>query len=137
MPEKDLNQTLRSKYYLVLEGTCSKICASQAPTLKTVNQNLSEFPMLWGGQREMPGSNSELDPLPQTRSLRENQRFSLVAYPSISTLHSGLETAASLAPPWHCKISARANTGKHPEMATNQNHNGPSARLTNLSFSPG
>lgn len=60
----------------------------------------------------MPDSNSELDPLPQIRFLRENQRFSLVAYPSICTSHSGPETAASLAPPWHCKISATVNTGK-------------------------
>lgn len=91
----------------------------------------SDFPMQWGCHIEMPDSNSKLDPLSQIRSLRENQRFSFVAYPSICTLHRGLEITASLAPPWHCKISARANTGKHPEMATNQNHKGAAASLTN------
>lgn len=80
----------------------------------------SDFPMLWGGHIEMPDSNSKLKPLSQIRSLRENQSFSFVAYPRICTLHRGLEITANLAPPWHCKISARANTGKHPEMATNQ-----------------
>lgn len=96
----------------------------------------SDFPMLWGGHTEMPDSNFKLDPLSQIRSLRENQRFSFVAYPSICTLHRGLEITASLAPPWHCKISARANAGKHPEMATNQNHKGAAASLKNLGFAP-
>lgn len=96
----------------------------------------SEFPMLRCGQRKMPDSSSVLDLLPQIISLRENQRFSLIGCLRICTLHSGLETTASLAPPWHCKISARVNTGKQPEMATNQNHKRPPASLTNLGFTP-
>lgn len=90
--------------------------------------------MLWHGQREMSDTDSELDLISQIRTLRENQRFHSVAYPSICALHSGLETAASLALLWHCKIFARVNTGKQPEMATSQNHKGPAASLTNLGF---
>ena len=110
------------------------LCLANTHSKEGKSKLVSEFSMLWGSQREMPDSNSELDALPQIRSLRENQRFSLVAYPSICTLHSGLETAASLGPPWHCKISARVNTGKQADMATNQNHKGPAASLTNLGF---
>lgn len=112
------------------------LCLTNTHSKESESKLVSEFPMLWCGQREMPDSNPKLDPLPQIRSLRENRSFSLVAYPSICTLHSGLETTAGLAPPWHCKISPRVNTGKQPEMATNQNHKGPAASLTNLGFAP-
>lgn len=110
------------------------LCLTDTQSKEGEPKFVFEFPMLWRGQREMSDTNSELDPISQVRTLRENQRFHLVAYPSICALHSGLETAASLAPPWHCNIFARVNTGKQPEMATNQNHKGPDASLTNLGF---